>query len=89
MNDFLNKNVFILEKYQSGFRMNHSTETAILKIVNDIRCTLDSKKLTVLVLLDLSAAFDTGDHNVLLNRLRNLELFLTGSPPTLKIRNSL
>ena len=52
--------------------MNHSTETALLKIVNDTRCNLDSQKLTVLVLLDLSAAFDTVDHHILLNRLRTL-----------------
>ena len=71
VNDFLIANN-ILEKYQSGFRMNHSTETALLKILNDIRCNLDNHKLTVLVLLDLTAAFDTVDHHILLNRLRNL-----------------
>lgn len=71
LNDFLNS-INILEKYQSGFRMNHSTETALLKILNDIRYNADSHKLTVLVLLDLSAAFDTVDHHILLNRLRYL-----------------
>ncbi len=71
VNDFLIVNN-ILEKYQSGFRTNHSTETALLKILNDIRCNLDNHKLTVLVLLDLTAAFDTVDHHILLNRLRNL-----------------
>ncbi|XP_074522673.1 uncharacterized protein LOC141787880 [Halichoeres trimaculatus] len=70
LNDFLNKHS-ILEKFQSGFRTNHSTETALLKIVNDFRCNLDLHKLTVLVLLDLSAAFDTVDHTILLNRLRH------------------
>ena len=62
----------ILGKYQSGYRMNHSTETALLKILNDTRCNFDIHKLTVLVLLDLTAAFDTVDHHILLNRLRNL-----------------
>ena len=71
VNDFLyRKNIF--EKHQSGFRKYHSTETALLKILNDIRWNLDNKKLTVLVLLDLSAAFDTVDHHILLNRLRHL-----------------
>ena len=50
VNDFLNMNN-ILEKYQSGFRRNHSTETALLKILNDTWCNLDKHKLTVLVLL--------------------------------------
>ena len=71
VNEFLIANN-ILEKYQSGFRTNHSTERALLKILNDIRCNLDNHKLTVLVLLDLTAAFDTVDHHILLNRLRNL-----------------
>ena len=71
VNDFLNTNN-VLENHQSGFRMNHSTETALLKISNDARCNLDNHKLTVLVLLDLTAAFDTVDHHILLNSLRNL-----------------
>ena len=50
--------------------MNHSTETALLMIL--IWCNLDNYKLTVLVLLDLTAAFDTADHHILLNRLKNL-----------------
>ncbi len=50
--------------------MHHSTETA-LKIINDIRLNSDTRKILVLVLLDLSAAFDTVDHNILLQRLEN------------------
>ena len=70
LSDFLSTNC-ILDKFQSGFRPNHSTETALLKITNDIRVNLDSKKPTILVLLDLSAAFDTIDHNILTKTLKD------------------
>ncbi len=70
LNNFLNSNGF-LDNFQSGFRVHHSTETALIKIINDIRFNSDSGKISVLVLLDLSAAFDTVDHNILLERLEN------------------
>ena len=54
---------------QSAYREGHSTETALLKVQNDILCNMDRQKVTLLVLLDLSAAFDTIDHQVLLDRL--------------------
>jgi hypothetical protein len=43
--------------------------TALVKVVNDLRANTDAKQLSVLVLLDLSAAFNTVDHDVLLDRL--------------------
>ena len=55
--------------FQSAYRKCHSTETALLKVQNDILMNLDSQRVTLLVLLDLSVAFDTVDHEVLLNRL--------------------
>src|SRR5260221_2786732 len=56
--------------FQSAYRRFHSTETALLRIHNDLLHAMDSKKLTALVLLDLSAAFDTIDHSILLHRLQ-------------------
>jgi hypothetical protein len=56
---------------QSAYRKFHSTETALIKVQNDILQSLDKKSVTVLVLLDLSAAFDTIDHQTLLQRLKN------------------
>jgi len=57
------------EHLQSAYCKFHSTETALLKVQNDILCALDDNKNVFLVLLDLSAAFDTVNHSTLLNRL--------------------
>ena len=54
---------------QSAYKQFHSTETALLKVHNDINLNIDNGKVTALTLLDLSAAFDTIDHNILITRL--------------------
>lgn len=68
LQSFLNShNIF--EKFQSGFKTHHSTETALLKMLNDILLITDSGDPAVLLLLDLTAAFDTVDHSILISRL--------------------
>ena len=64
----------ILDHHQSAYRTNHSIETALLKVENDILSAMDQGRLVALVLLDLSAAFDTVDHCLLIKRLQQLGL---------------
>ena len=56
-------------KLQSAYTPCHSTETALLKVHSDILESMDHGKIMLLVMLDLSAAFDTIDHQILLTRL--------------------
>ena len=55
----------VVEKFQSAYKAHHSTETALLRVFNDILFSIDQVGGEILVLLDLSSAFDTIDHAVL------------------------
>ena len=56
--------------HQSAYRKHHSTEAAIIKIMNDILLSMNDQHVTLLLLLDLSAAFDTVDNTLLLQSLQ-------------------
>ena len=58
------------ESLQPAYKQGHSTETALLKVMTDMLAALDNKEITCLVLLDLSTAFDTVSHALLLNWLK-------------------
>ena len=70
LNNYLTVNV-LHERLQSAHKAHHSTETALLTITNDILLSLDRRGNVFLLLLDLSAAFDTVNHSLLLSRLKN------------------
>ena len=61
----------LLDTLQSAYKKAHSTETALLRVQNDILSSIGQKRGSFLILLDLSAAFDTVDHDLLLSFLEN------------------
>lgn len=71
LNVFLQSSIS-LDPSQYGFRANHSTELALVKSTEEIREALDRGGNAVLILLDLSAAFDTVHHEVLMDRLSDI-----------------
>ena len=97
LNEHLEKNNLDIPQ-QSGYKSRHSTETLLVRVVNDLLIASTESKATVVLLLDLSAAFDTVDHCKLLNILRNelgitgtawkwFSSFLTGRCQTIKVGN--
>ena len=63
----------LMDEFQSVYRTKHSTETALLKVQSDVLSALDKEgSIVVMIMLDLSAAFDTIDHEFLLSRLRDM-----------------
>ena len=71
MNDHLTTNN-LQERFQSAYRQQHSTETALLCVKTDLLRAMDENHAIAVVLLDLSAAFDTVDHLILLDRLSSM-----------------
>ena len=68
-------------EFQSAYWKGHSTESALLEILDGVYTAADNKEVTVLIGLDLSAAFDTVDHEILLERLQT-EFGVEGMPLT-------
>ena len=68
LQEFLDSNN-LMPVTQSAYRQYHSTETAVLKVYNDLLLAADEGDVSALCLLDLTAAFDTVDHDLLMLRL--------------------
>jgi Reverse transcriptase (RNA-dependent DNA polymerase)/Endonuclease-reverse transcriptase len=74
---FLSKIIAFIERspnynrHQSAYRRGYSTETAIVRLLNDVYSAADNGSRSLLLLLDLSAAFDCINHDTLLRRLEN------------------
>ena len=60
----------LMPNLQSAYRRHYSTETALLKVMSDVLSSADREAVTLIRLLDLSAAFGTVDHEILLHRLK-------------------
>ena len=62
----------MFDALQSAYRDKHSTETDLIKVQNDILSALDAGSSAILLMLDLSTAFDPIDHDILLYRFCNV-----------------
>ena len=87
----------LIDKFQSAYKPGHSTETALIRVVNDMFNAIDNGNLSLLTLLDLSASFDTIGHSNLLERLHTsfgtdglpLKILLSNKHQKVKIDNTL
>ena len=70
LNKYMEKND-LHELMQSSYKQKHSTETALTCVQDDFLRAIDDRNSVLLLMLDLSAAFDTVDHSILINRLKN------------------
>ncbi len=97
LNEHLEKNNLNIPQ-QSGYKTMHSTETLLIRVVNDLLIASSEDSATVVLMLDLSAAFDTVDQNKLLNILKQelgicgvawewFRSFLTGRCQRIKVAN--
>ena len=98
LESFIKKNDLI-SKFQYGFRTKHSTEHAILDIINTIQTNMDNKLYSCGVFIDLCKAFDTVDHDILLYKLHHYGIrgtindwfssYLKDRSQTIQIENSI
>ena len=61
----------LLPDFQSAYRQRYSTKTSLIKMINDVLWGMERKEITAVIILYMSAAFDTDDHNLLLAILQN------------------
>ena len=62
---------YLIPQYHSAYRTNHSCETSLLRLLNDTLWNMENGKATIPTAMDLSVAFDTVDHDILLNILHD------------------
>ena len=80
------KDNHLLPDFQSAYQANYSKETSLVKLVNDILWSMEKKQIMMVLILDLSTAFNTVDHDILLSilnkQLAYVERLLSGSTVT-------